>query len=200
MPSPLRLIDYLPEIYRNDPFLGNFLQTFDQVLLGTGDPTQPGIEEKIAGISRYFDPALAPDAADQDFLSWLAGWTAFSMRSDLSSIQQRDFIAKVIPLYQQRGTKNNLMKLLEIFITIGRHVVTESVTVPHSFEVQVFLPTRDLDVLGRQHNIAKALIDLEKPAHTTYKLTTTPIGGIQVGKVATIGFDTLISVLQNPTP
>jgi phage tail-like protein len=199
MPSSLRLIDYLPEIYLNDPFLGDFLQTFDQVLLGKGDPDQPGIEEKIAGISRYFDPAFAPDAADQDFLSWLAGWTAFSMRSDLSSIQQRDFIAKVIPLYQQRGTKNNLIKLLEIF-TIGQHVVTESATVPHFFKVEVFLPTSDPSALGRQTNIAKALIDLEKPAHTRYTLETITTGGIQVGKTATIGVDTLISVLQKPTP
>lgn len=199
MPSSQRLIDYLPVIYRGDPFLADFLQAFDQVLLGTGDPTQPGIEETIADIARYFDPQRAPTVPqvppEQDFLAWLADWTAFSLRSDLSPGQQRDFIAKVIPLYQRRGTKENLIELLKIF-TIGQPIVTESPTLPHLFAVQVILPTSDRVELGKQTNIAKALIDLEKPAHTTYELTSITTGGIQVGKVATVGVDTLIGVLH----
>lgn len=198
MPSSQRLIDYLPAIYHGDPFLADFLQAFDEVLLGTGNPAQPGIEETIANIPRYFDPQQAPATLpDQDFLSWLAGWTAFSLRSDLSPVLQRDFIAQVIPLYQRRGTLDNLIKLLQIF-TSGKPIVTESSTVPHFFLVEVRLSTSELVELGKQTNIAKALIDLEKPAHTTYDLILITTGGIQVGKTSTVGVNTLIGVLQNP--
>ena len=96
-----KLIDYLPEIYADDPFLGQILNAFEAVLLGRSDdggfPAR-GLEQTIDRFDRLFDPMTTPD----EFLPWLSGWTALSLQADLTQQQQRAFIAQVIPLYQRR--------------------------------------------------------------------------------------------------
>lgn len=123
MRSPSRFMDYLPDIYQEDEFLGQFLLAFEKVLLGIDDTTpfpqprddikfQPkGLEKIIANVADLFEPHKTP----KDFLPWLASWAAFTLRADLPPSQQRDFIAQIIPLYRRRGTKENLLKLLKIF-------------------------------------------------------------------------------------
>lgn len=218
---PSQLLNYLPALYRNDSFLGQFLRAFEDILLRSRDPHNPSLEEEIAGIDRYFDPQNP--TTTQEFVEWLAGWTAFSLRADLSLAQQRDFIAEIIPLYQRRGTKDNLIKLLKIF-TIGTPIIQEAASglqigvqstvgvdtylgsnlAPHFFEVTISLQTVDPIALGRQIEITRALIELEKPAHTFYNLKITPsfptmqIGyfdadGKQQGH-STVGVDTILGI------
>lgn len=213
MQSPSRLLDYLPAIYRDDLFLGQFLKAFEDVLLGSANPTRPGLEEIISNIYRYFDPQ--DSTTSQEFLEWLAGWTALSLRADLSLVQQRDFVANIIPLYRRRGTKDNLIQLLKIF-TIGEPVIREasaglqigvrstigqdtylgSSLPPHVFEITIILPTTDSNELERQKAIAHALIELEKPAHTYYdpKLAFTPSEPMQIGVHSTVGVDTILGI------
>src|SRR5689334_7051624 len=94
---------YLPAIFRQDAdgdgvnLLGRFLLAFEQMLTGLGDPSQPGLEELLDGIvtadgtqilsgsQRYFEPG--PGMQDNqrtpsEFLDWLAGWVALSVRAD----------------------------------------------------------------------------------------------------------------------
>jgi phage tail-like protein len=213
-PAP-KLLDYLPAIYQEDYFLKQFLQAFDDILFGTvTEPKFPaeGIEQTIAQIPKLFDPQTTPE----DFLSWLAEWTVFSIRNDLDLRKQRDFIAQVIPLYRRRGNMNNLKDLLSIFVSGEPTIIEPGVTefqigktsnigkdtfiaggVPHYFEVEINIPG-DLDnkLIQRQIEIASALIDLEKPAHTYYKLTPKYLSTIQIGKLsklqAQIGINTFL--------
>src|SRR5436309_7699743 len=84
------------------------------------DLQQPGLEEilggavdesgakqmLLAGIERYFDPVsklpgqsgLPEDngRAPAEFLSWLAGWVALTLREDWDSGRKRDFIANAV--------------------------------------------------------------------------------------------------------
>ena len=118
--SPSSLFVYLPAIYREEPFLGGFLVAFEQLLFG--------LEWTVADIASCFRPRARDGEvgeAPAQFLRWLASWTAFSLRFDLDETQQRDFIARIIPLYRHRGTKQNLEDLLSIF-TIGRPTITEA--------------------------------------------------------------------------
>ncbi len=218
--SASRLIEYLPAIYQDDPFVGQFLLAFEKVLLGRQDGVPfpevgvdfpaKGLEESIAGIATYFDPKQTPE----DFLPWLASWVALSLRADLDVMRQRDFIANIVQLYRRRGTKKNLQDLLAIF-TVGTPIVTETATEefqigvhstigqntylrggpPHFFTVTISLPRAAPAVQERQMAIAHALIELGKPAHTFYELK--PIfPSMRIGRHSTAGVDTLLGTAQ----
>ncbi len=130
--SPSNLLEYLPEIYQGEPFLGQFLLAFEKILLGRVDGidfSEKGLEEKIANIHTYFDPQQTPE----DFLPWLASWTALSLRADLGIQQQRDFIANIVQRYRYRGTKANLEELLKLFIK-GTPTITE-IAIPETYNI-----------------------------------------------------------------
>jgi phage tail-like protein len=204
-----KLLDYLPAIYQEDPFLRQFLRAFDDILLGS-DRYPQGLEQTIAQIPQLFDPQATPP----EFVSWLAAWTAFTVRNDLTEIQQRTFIAQVIPLYRRRGTKENLQELLKIFVSgeptisepgitafqIGKtaHLGVDTFLAggaPHYFEVDINIPGNlnlQPNLLARQIEIARSLIELAKPAHTYYKLNPKYLATIQIGRQSKIGIDTIL--------
>jgi len=217
---PSNLLQYLPTLYQQDPFVGQFLLAFEKILLGINDDVPfpaieadssgQGLEETIAKLAIHFDPKQTPE----EFLPWLAKWTAFTLRADLPIEKQRDFIARIIQLYRWRGTKRNLQELLKIF-TIGVPTIIElqgerfqigvhsTVGVdtyigggpPHYFQVTIALNRVTETVLNRELRIARSLIDVEKPAHTYYDLI--PIfPTMQVGVHSTVGVDTLLGTLQ----
>ena len=180
--SPSRLLEYLPSIYREDPTLVQFLLAFEKVLLGYQDKAGDwnnneklrelqGLEEVIAGLANFFDPSKTR----KEFLPWLAGWVAFSLRADVDEKKQREFIANMTELYRWRGTKKNLITLFKIF-TNREPTVTEpsDEANPHYFTVLLNLSDlvigKEQQEVDRQMEIAHALIRLEKPAHTRYKL------------------------------
>jgi len=222
--SKSQMLEYLPAIFHKDPFLGRFLKAFEEILLGGSDEAPKteigkaafqnmGLEETIDCLSIIFDPQEAPE----EFLSWLSDWTAFSIRADLTVKQERDFLSNIIKLYRHRGTKENLQELLSIF-TVGKPEVIEiegddfqigvnSVVgddgvllggaPPHYFEVVISLPEGLDDKhknLGRQLEIARSLIETEKPAHTNYRLIL-KFPSMQIGESSTVGIDTLLGTI-----
>lgn len=207
-------LQYLPAIFSENPFLGRFLLAFEQVLTGLPESEiqpQKGLEEIIANISKLFSPLemgeivsdiaqlAAPEPGspfnrlelEKDFLQWLAGWTALSLRADWTPDQQRQFLANIVPLYHFRGTKDNLVQLLKIYtggldvtvtepedtpFQIKKHSTIGVDTwigggIPNYFRVNLKIPNPKLETLERQRQIVSALIDLQKPAHASYDLT-----------------------------
>jgi phage tail-like protein len=184
------------------------------------EPVPPfGLEEIIAAIATLFDPKaswddILPEHERQDeFLQWLAGWVALGLRADWTAAQQRDFLANVVPLYRRRGTKENLAELLRLYTGLSP-VITDAAetdfqigvhstigldtqiggSVPHLFHVSVTMPDPGLGTLERQNKIARALIELQKPAHTDYTLEILH-DTMQIGVRSTIGIDTLLGSL-----
>lgn len=193
--TPSRLLDYLPDIYRDDehPFLSQYLAAFEKILIGRDDDvtipaagegvSSTSLEETIASIARLFDPFVTPE----DFLPWLASWAALSLRADLDAGQQREFIADIIQLYRRRGTKDNLAGLLKIFTKTTPQIYEDvppsqdfqqrhtysgpASSPPHFFKVLIFLGVApDPKTVDRQREIAQSLIEMEKPAYTFYEL------------------------------
>lgn len=167
--------DYLPAILQEDPFLGQFLLAFEVILSGLSEQSETfeGFEKVLANIHTKFSPATAT----KDFLPWLAGWVALSLRDDWEEQVKRDFIQQIIPLYQKRGTKEALIMMLKIYLqrqvtTSTREYVEifEFAHIPHYFQVQLLVDTQDLDEYNRKEAIARAIIEQEKPAHTIYSL------------------------------
>jgi P2-related tail formation protein len=205
---PSGLLRYLPAIYQEDLYLGQFLLAFEKILLGRmdaiatvdGQASDPalnprGLEQIIDDLSRLYDPATTPN----EFLPWLSKWTALSLRADMTLDEQRKFIAKIIQLYKWRGTQANLVKLLELFLQATPAIEVKDEDPPYFFRVTISLERKSPEFVQRQREIAQALIELEKPAHTDYTLTVqTPT--LQINVFSTVGVDTLLGTTDDAPP
>ena len=233
-----RYLDDLPAIYRQEAtggrpdFLGRFLLAFEHVLTGVGDSGHPGFEEilegivaesgnmAMAGAHRYFTPGPgeAPGLrAPDEFLEWLSGWVALTLRDDWSSEERRRILAEIVPSYRQRGTPGGLKQVLAAFtgvspgaITIAEDpkpfqlgvsaIVNETTLLgdelPHYFTVHALVP--GAADLARKRAVLRAIIDMEKPAHTHCNLRIqTPT--LKVSVTSTVGKDTVLGVpIGNP--
>ncbi|NJP10300.1 MAG: phage tail protein I [Leptolyngbyaceae cyanobacterium RU_5_1] len=184
----------------------------------------------LAGIQRYFEPGEklpATQRSPSEFLPWLASWVALTLREDWGEAEQRRFIGQIVPLYQKRGTKSGIMEMLKAYTGMGVGAegavelfeFTQPLTVgdrnsaivgvntlvggapPHYFLVKMFLNTFEPTIRERQEQIARAIIDQEKPAHTYYDLQI-EVPTMQIGTHSTVGVDTLLGTpgTPNPTP
>ena len=158
-------LDYLPALFRQEPFLGQFLLAFETMLSGTG-AGQAGLETSIGHIADYLDPATT----GADFLPWLAGWVTLSLRADWDEQTQRGFIQQIVPLYRLRGTRAGLLRMLTLYTGERVEIYDTFTGPPHFFEVQLILREADPALLQVKQQIARAIIDQEKPAHTFYAL------------------------------
>lgn len=220
--TPSSLLQYLPELYRGDAFLGQFLLAFELILLGPSESfkkeepgllemlEQPGLEETIAGVAEYFDASETPS----EFVTWLSSWVALTFRADLDEVRRRDFISKAVWLYRLRGTKKGLEEAVRVYTRLGP-VIDEQFArlqvgvnstvgvdtylgggVPFFFRVRIRLPTIDAEQLGRQGRVIRDIIDMEKPAHTHYTLEMeTP--SMRLGVNSTVGVDTLLGLTED---
>jgi phage tail-like protein len=167
-------LDYLPAMYRQESFLGRFLLAFER-LLSRGAPgsPQPALEEIVDHVDRFFRPGEAP----AEFLPWLAGWVALSLREDWDEKTKRQFIQRIVPLYRQRGTKAGLKDMLQVYLGENVPIAVydtrrdfEFDPPAHFFQVAITVRDRDPAELRRKQQIAQAIIEQEKPVHTFYAL------------------------------
>jgi phage tail-like protein len=176
----------------------------------------------LAGSERYFEPGPGADVEDgfrapAEFLDWLGTWVALAFRGDLGDAKQREslqreLIANAVWLYSLRGTKEGLEQLLGIYTRMG--VTVEELEArwqlgaanstlgvdtyldggaPHFFRVVVRFPASDPRGRARLTELAQAIVDAEKPAHTHYDLEilmNTMLLGV-IGR-STLGVDTLL--------
>ncbi len=159
-------LDYLPAIFRQEPFAGRFLLAFETVLSGAGGQGRPGLETTISGLADFFDPVTTRAG----FLPWLAGWVTLSLRADWDEQTQRSFIAQIVPLYRLRGTKAGLLRMLTLYTGEPVEIYDTFDNLPYFFEVRLTLSEADPALLQAKQQIARAIIDQEKPAHTFYAL------------------------------
>lgn len=130
-------LEHLPAIFQEDAdeagvnFIGRFLLAFEHVLSGVGALAEPGLEEiiggivnaesgelSLSGIHRFFDPGPEQSEnhrAPAEFLEWLAGWVALSMRDDWKEEDKRRIISEIVPRYRERGTHQGLEKAIQIY-------------------------------------------------------------------------------------
>ena len=165
-PKVSSYLEYLPSIFHEEPFVGHFLYAFEAILSGLQDAQRPGLEETIERLHTYFDP----QQTDEEFLPWLAGWVALSLRADWETNTKRDFIRQIVPLYALRGTKAGLQRMLEIYTRENVSIFDEFDKPAHFFQVRLTLSEADPIRLQRKQQIAQAIIEQEKPAHSIYGL------------------------------
>lgn len=180
----------------------------------------PGGTPLMAGAHRYFNPGPGESEdlrAPKGFLEWLSGWVALTLREDWQEDERRRILAEIVPSYRKRGTPDGLKQVLAAFTGVHADAITiaefqqpfqlgVSSTVgedtvlgggpPHYFMVRALVP--GAADLARKRAVLRAIIDMEKPAHTFYDLRIqTPT--MQIGVTSTIGEDTVLGVpLENP--
>ena len=175
---------WLPSIFQRSDVTGsNFLRELlwiTQHLFGE-------IEERLDVIHTYFDPNESPE----EFLPWLAGWTAMILEEDWPKSKKRKLIKKAIELYKIRGTVKGLKLFISLFtgyepeiienawpfrgfqigVTSGvgvDTVILPPVNLAHTFLVEMPVTYKDVSIESviRLHEI----IHMEKPANTSYYL------------------------------
>ncbi len=105
-----RLLDHLPAIYREDPWLAGFLRPFAQVF---GE-----FERILAELDRYVVPESRQEPryeTDAEFLTWLAGWLALELDEEWGEQKRRENIRRAVELYRRRGTIEGLKEYLRIY-------------------------------------------------------------------------------------
>jgi len=185
------LLSHLPAVFQGskaeDQLLRDFLPPFEDVLFGA-----TGLHSIIGSLVDHLDARKAP----VEFLPWLASWMGTALYRQLPEAKQPGFIANASDYYRYRGTRANLKRLLALFIGLTVHIdepdfpmfqvgVHSTIGLeayiqggpPHAFRVTVTIPTTEgmshEETRNRKRHIerlARAVIDLEKPAHTTYEL------------------------------
>jgi phage tail-like protein len=219
--QPCPICNQIEDAPEHPSHLREFLESFEKVLFGfdeDADQFKPtphdknsddveGLGRKIERLHELFDP----HKTRADFLPWLAGWAALSLRAGMSEKKQRELIAEIIPLYQIRGTKKYLQKLLDLCLDVDSSVseveippfqlgVHHQIGVdtyigggpPHFFQVCLLTESLAACDIELQRQIAYEVIESAKPAYTTYELTfASP--KMQIGIHSTIGLDTVLS-------
>ena len=167
-------LQYLPLVYRQDPFLGRFLLIFESVL--------GPIERLIDNLPVYTEPEMAPDA----FIPWLAHWVGVTLEAGWPLERQRALVANAVEIYRWRGTRRGLKLHIRCYtgmepiiqeyrsgFVLGRESglgwTTQLVSGPSNpllFVVTVPVTNpRQVDP-----HVLRTIIEEDKPAHTTYRL------------------------------
>jgi phage tail-like protein len=167
-------LQYLPSFYREDDFTGRFLNIFEDIL-------KP-IEGIVDNLAFYFDSGTTPSS----FLPWLASWVGLVLDDRWPEARRRQLIKSVVELYRWRGTKRGLSEYLGIYTGVVPQI-TEPVIRPEAkldsgtrlgdtaylgggqaFTFTVTIAVQDLAEVDI--DIVRAIIESQKPAHTTYTL------------------------------
>ncbi|MFZ0746417.1 MAG: phage tail protein [Terracidiphilus sp.] len=222
-PRP-RLIDLLPAIYQDQGidgrpnYLFRLLSALERILWGVEEQTRAkkdsgsseGLRDKVDQLNQLLDPRQAPE----EFLPWLAGWVALTLRSNMRQERKRELIANMIPLYRIRGTSKYVNELLRLCVDVPAAVEEEDIPplqlgvhstlgrdtyvgggAPHHFRVRMMATHLSVPELEEQRQLAYEVVELAKPAHTSYDFwIDSP--QMQIGVHSTLGIDTVLGPAQ----
>ncbi|MDA8219109.1 MAG: phage tail protein, partial [Dehalococcoidales bacterium] len=177
-------IQYLPSIYREHELVREFLGIFDAVWLP--------IDGLVASLSALLDPRETPE----HMLPWLASWVAVVADDRWPLERRRTLVREAAELFRRRGTRAGLKRYLEICTGVEPLIVENCDGIRLGGDCRLGYNTR----LGRRRDFwldttlpleapgsldevdLRAILEAEKPAHCTYRLTL-----VRRGPAATSG-------------
>ena len=171
--QPSSYLKYLPGVYAQSEFMGQFLLIFESIL--------GPIEEVIDNLAYYFDPGMTTE----ELLPWLASWVNLVLDETWPLERRRELVKFSVELFRWRGTRRGLLQYLRVYsgvepqiiehyggvalgpnARLGRTTVIGDGEGPHTFTVKLELEDTTLINLDQ----LKAIIESEKPAHAGYNL------------------------------
>ena len=149
-----------------------------------------------------------------EFLDYVASWAALALDQNWDLQKKREWTRRILPLYRRRGTRDGLQDYLTTFVGAqvqidepdgGITLAVDNTTLgvdtfltdapAYFFRVRIAygFPPNPFDFSIWNNLIAgtRAIVDLEKPAHTWYQLDARA-PGIIIASRSTIAVDTLI--------
>lgn len=112
--------DWLPEIYR-DTSVSGLLKIIGVLFEGIHARIDE-LPETIAPRSPFFDGATPEQ---RQYLKWFSGWVNLVLSEDWDYAQQREILAKILPLYKKRGTREGLREYLKIYAGGGISILDD---------------------------------------------------------------------------
>lgn len=207
-PSYLR---FLPSIYREDPRSAEFLDR----LLSIFEVFHSELDEVRDHLAVLFNPLATPKEA----LDWLAGWMGLVLDPRWPEDKRRQLVAAAARLYRRRGTLDGLTEFLGIYLDKpfrilesfrlrrggdfylgegkerGGSVLGKGIQLKDRKPDDGFAHQFEVTVVGKlsadERAIVGHILDLEKPAHTQYKLCQVE-ETMSVGVRALLGISTLL--------
>ncbi|MFC2005145.1 phage tail protein [Chloroflexota bacterium] len=168
-------LEYLPSLYQDDEFIGQFLLIFESVL-------KP-LENTVDNLDLYFDPLITTEP----LLPWLSSWLDLALDITWPVKRRRELVRSCVKLYRWRGTKRGLSEYLRIYTgtvpeiseyVLGMRLEREtklgidtklgSSGIGHHFTVTLDLDEDDAVSI----DTVREIIEAQKPAHTVYTLDT----------------------------
>lgn len=148
-----RYLQYLPEIYHTR-FMGKFLALFESIWAP--------LEWQVENFDLYLNPRTAPAG----FLPWLANWFDVVFDDSWEEEQRRQLLLEAHDIYARRGTKSSLERVLGIYVGQRVEIDDQSEELePFTFLVRI--PKKEFEM---NRVLVERLIDVNKPAHTSYTL------------------------------
>jgi len=184
------------------------------------------LEDRVDRYLEYLDPRLVPldqggppEVLSSEFLNYLASWVGLSLDQNWDMGKKRVWLSRIVPLYKQRGTLAGIQAYLAMFVgnmarveeLPGGMVVAETSTIAEDtfiagapayyFRVRIEYALDsapfEIEVWNNLNGGTRAIVDLEKPAHTYYTLDARTDGFV-VGVKATVATDTLLWAKSQP--
>jgi len=155
--GPSTWMQYLPEMYSVDDFIGRFLLIFESIY----NPLEWYVE--------HFDMYLSPETAPELWLQWMASWFDVLIHPKLEVERQREVLGQISWLFFRRGTKQGLERLLSLYFNISVHIVEDK---PCHFVVTLPLTHSNSALVkaGLGQAIAERLIISQKPDFASFDL------------------------------
>jgi len=148
-----RLLHYLPDIYHTD-FLSRFLAIFESILTP--------IEWNIDNFDLYLEPGTTPT----EFIPWLANLFQISFDPTWREEQRRELLEQAHNIFARRGTQWALNRVLEIYTGFTPEIIDQGEKQdPFTFSVKLPISKKETNP-----ELIEALINANKPAHTTYEI------------------------------
>ena len=166
-------LDYLPALYRDDEFMGQFLLIFESIM-------KP-LENTIDNLYLYFDPLMIPES----LLPWLASWFDLALDPTWPLHRRRELVKSSAELYRWRGTRRGLSEYLRIYTgavpEISEYIPGMSLDSETKLGMDTklgssgtgfhFTVTLHLDEDNTVNDdTVRAIIESQKPAHAGYTL------------------------------
>lgn len=151
-----RYLEYLPGIYQTD-FMARFMALFESLLV----PIESSVDN--------FDLYLNPDTSPLDFLPWLSSWFEIIFDPTWNEYKRRMVLKEAGQIYARRGTLWALKRILEIYTGEPPEII-EFFDPKDPFTFKIIFPIHKNQV---QEKLVGRLVDLHKPAYTSYVLEFT---------------------------
>ena len=177
-------VQYLPAIYRRSDAVGKNLVRDLCFLL---EHMFGSIEDVIDREASFFDPEACPE----EFLPYLAQWTAFALDLEWPLERKRRLVRHAVTLFRLRGTAKGMRLFIKLFcgheptiienewpfagfrVESDARIGVDSMILPPIDRARCFIVRMpvafselSLDMVVRIHHV----IALEKPAHAVYCL------------------------------